>query len=68
MLKALDISYEERNRNQKAVSANENLLHEIKEELKENIYRWSDQNERLRPKDEVLQEISRKIDAYEMGE
>lgn len=67
MLKALDISYEERNRNQKAVSANENLLHEIKEELKENIYRWSDQNERLRPKDEVLQEISRKIDAYEMG-
>lgn len=45
----------------------ENLLHETKSELTEQMYLWEKQNQELHLLPETMQEISRKIESYEMG-
>lgn len=66
-LRKLDDCYEERNQAEKEVQQYEGLLHETKSELTEQVYLWAKSNLELCPEPEVMQEISRKIEAYEMG-
>lgn len=66
-LQELDEYHEERNQAEKAVNQYENLLHEVKAELTEEVYRWEKQNQELHLTAETMQNISRKIEEYEMG-
>ena len=66
-LQELDECHEERNRAEKAVTQYDNLLHEVKSELTEEAYRWEKSNQELHLKQETMQNISRKIEEYEMG-
>ena len=51
----------------KAVNQYDNLLHEVKSELTEDVYRWGKSNQELHLNPEIMQNISRKIEEYEMG-
>ena len=66
-LKELDEHLEERNRAEKELLQYENLLHETKAELTEDIYRWESKNQELHLEPETMQEISRRVEAYQMG-
>ena len=66
-LKELDICREEQNRAEKELSQYENLLAETKAELTEQVYIWEKENQELHFRPETMQNISRKIEAYEMG-
>ncbi len=66
-LKELDICREEQNRAEKELSQYENLLEETKAEITEQIYIWEKENQELHFSTETMQNISRKIEAYEMG-
>lgn len=66
-LKELDEYHEERNQAEKELLQYENLLHETKAELTEGIYRWERDNQELHLNPETLQEISRSVEAYQMG-
>ena len=66
-LKELDICREEQNWAEKELSQYENLLAETKLELTEEIYIWEKENKELHFRTETMQNISRKIEAYEMG-
>lgn len=66
-LKELDEYHEERNQAEKELLQYENLLHETKAELTEDIYRWERDNQELHLNPETLQEISRSVEAYQMG-
>lgn len=63
----LDVCREERNLAEKEMQQYENLLHETKSELTEQMYLWEKQNQELHLLPETMQEISRKIESYEMG-
>ena len=63
----LDVCREERNLAEKEMQQYENLLHETKSELTEQMYVWEKQNQELHLLSETMQEISRKIESYEMG-
>lgn len=66
-LQELDEYHEERNQAEKAVNQYDNLLHEVKSELTENVYRWEKSNQELHLNTETMQSIARKIEEYEMG-
>ncbi len=63
----LDACREDRNLAEKEMQQYENLLHETKSELTEQVYLWEKQNQELHLLPETMQEIKRKIESYEMG-
>lgn len=66
-LQELDESKERRDQAERECIQYENLLHEIKNELLEKIYQWSKRNQVLQVTDEVMTEITRKIEGYLYG-
>ncbi len=66
-LAELDDCRREQNYAEKEVQQYENLLHETKSELTEQVYLWERQNRELNLQAEILQTISRKIEEYELG-
>lgn len=66
-LQELDEWKQKRNQAERECIQYENLLHEIKNELLEKMYQWSEKNQVLQIKDEVMTEITRKIEGYLYG-
>lgn len=66
-LQELDEWKQKRNQAERECIQYENLLHEIKNELLEKMYQWSKKNQVLQVKDEVMTEITRKIEGYRYG-
>lgn len=66
-LRELDDYNEERNQAEKDLLQYDNLLHETKAELTEAIYRWEKDNQELHLTSDIMQDISRRIDAYQRG-
>lgn len=65
VLQELDTCQEEKSKAERELLQYENLLHETKQELIEEIYKWEKGNQELHVRPEVLQEISRGIEAYD---
>ena len=63
-LQELDAYQEEKNRAEREVFQYENQLHEIKQEVIEQIYRWERENEELHLQSETLQKMTRAIESY----
>lgn len=63
-LKDLDQYQNEKDAAQREQLQYENQLHETKQELIEAVYRWDKENEELHPGQEVLQEMSRRIENF----
>lgn len=66
-LKELDDCREKRNQAEREEQQYGTLLHEIKGELIEQIYRWAQENTELSVDSEALQEIHRRVEGYQMG-
>ncbi len=66
-LAELDTCRREQNHAEKEVQQYENLMHETKSELTEQVYLWDRQNQEIHLPAETLQAISRKIEEYELG-
>ena len=66
-LAELDNCREERTSAEKEMQQYENLLYETKEELTEQIYRWEKANQELNLTPDTMQNITRKLEAYEFG-
>ncbi len=64
-LQDLDQYQDERNKAERELLQYENQLHEIRQELIEQIYKWNQQNEELHPEAKVLQEMARQIENYQ---
>lgn len=67
LLLELDQLQEEKNGKERELLQYENQLHEIRQELTEEIYRWAGSNQELCPEEGTLQEISRRIQDYTTG-
>lgn len=63
-LQELDEFQEEKNHTEREILQYDNQLHEIRQELIEQLYKWARGNEELHPEEETLQEISRRIESY----
>ncbi len=63
-LQELDELQEEKNHTEREILQYDNQLHEIRQELIEQLYKWARGNEELHPEEETLQEISRRIESY----
>ena len=63
----LEQAREKRNQAEREFQQFETLLYEIKSELKEKMYLWEKENAVLHPDTSVMQEMSRRIEEYEMG-
>lgn len=63
-LKELDELQEEKDHTERELLQYGNQLHEIKQELIEQLYKWARGNEELHPEESVLQEMSRRIEGY----
>ena len=63
-LQELDEFQEEKNHTEREILQYDNQLHEIRQELIEQLYKWARGNEELHPEEETLQEMSRRIESY----
>lgn len=64
LLRELDEFLDKKDHTEREILQYENQLHEIKQELIEQIYKWARSSEELRPEEEILQEMSRRIENY----
>lgn len=67
-LEKLDATQRECDKAEKELNQYETLLHEIKAELTENIYRWERKNEQLKVPDQTMQQISRIVGEFRHGQ
>lgn len=67
LLKELDTQKDKRDRAEKECMQYENQLHETKNELIEQMYRWEKANTMLHLSAETLQNITRLLDSYQYG-
>lgn len=66
-LTELDNCREERTVAEKEMQQYEALLYETKEELTEQMYRWEKENQELHLTSDIMQNIARKLEVYELG-